>query len=215
MEITIIWINDKGNEKRYNHMTEMLNRYFPDNPKMRVDAIFIKPKYHGVTVAQSVALQKGLLTGKPFIVLEDDVNLSEDFDINILRKVLELKPKALYLGLSTWGDIRNVDMKDKYKIEGEEVLFRHGATGRIEDENVIRINNMYGAHAILYCDMKYVLKTLRLCHAALMMDKPHDILLPYLQRKYKVLGLRSPMFYQDRRIGGQENETNFSLREKN
>jgi len=59
--------------------------------------------------------------------------------------------------------------------------------------------------------MKYVLKTLRICYASLMMDKPHDVLLPVLQRKYQVLGLRVPMFYQDRRIGGQERETNLRL----
>lgn len=210
-EITIIWINDKNNEKRFKHMTKMLERNFPDNPKIHVDAIYIKPKYHGVTVAQSVALQQGLLTGKPFIVLEDDVNFNEDFNMDVLERVMELKPKVLYLGISTWGEIRNVSMKDKYLIEDEKVLFRHGAHGKIVDDDLIRIKSMFGAHAILYVSMKYVLKTLRICYASLMMDKPHDVLLPVLQRKYQVLGLRVPMFYQDKRIGGQERETNLRL----
>lgn len=210
-EVSILWINDKNNEKRFNHMTNMLNKYFPKNPKIHIDAVFEKPKYHGVTIAQTVALQKGLLTNKPFIVLEDDVNFNENCSLLLIEELLKKKYDAIYLGISTWGDIRNIKMEKHYEINNNNIIFRHGANGILED-NVFKINSMYGAHAILYINQKYVLKTLKYSLGALMINKPHDVLLPIIQKKYKVYGLNIPVFYQDKTIGGQERETRVEVR---
>ena len=106
-EIVIIWINDKRNKKRYDHMVSQLEEYFPNNKKKQVDAIFENPKYNGVSMAHMVAVLKGINTKKPFLILEDDVSIdTERFDFlkleNELQK-LNTTCDTLYMGLSSWG----------------------------------------------------------------------------------------------------------------
>jgi len=207
-EIVIIWINDTQNKKRYDHMVSELEMYFPENKKIHIDAIFEAPKYNGVTMAQMVAILKGINSRKPFLVLEDDVSVdAEQLDFLKLEKELQkMNPKcdALYMGLSSWGGRKGNPEK---KIE-----FEKGAV--FEDINhpyFVKLHSMYSAHAILYINQNYAIETTKLCIMAICMNKPHDIYLQTIYKKYNVLGIRSPWFYQDVKYNGQEKYTRITV----
>ena len=253
----IYWINCSENRVRYEHMRSLLEREFPNNKHHHVEAIMHKPKYHGITMAHMVAIMKGMSSGKPFLVVEDDVTLvggncggncrspltppcdsirilrkkaKEELDsgdiqrqriLDVRRNEVEMEtPDAIYLGLSYWGNMKIGRKKiladcmtkdEKVVFINNKVFMKKGARGEDWDENFFRIKDMYGAHAILYMNKNYMVETLKICIMAISMNKPHDIYLPKLQKKYLVLGQKNPWFYQLGRIGGQEVGTNINF----
>ncbi len=240
----IYWINCSDNKVRYEHMRTLLEREFPNNKHHHVEAIMHKPKYNGITMAHMVAIMKGMTSGKPFLVVEDDitmgggngsspltppcqgeykekVNVNDNDKVNVKEKDKEMKmPDAIYLGLSYWGNMKMVRKKilaqcmtkdEKVVLINNKVFMKKGARGEDWDEHFFRIRDMYGAHAILYMSRNYMLETLKICIMAISMNKPHDIYLPKLQKKYLVLGQKFPWFYQLGKIGGQEEGTNITF----
>ena len=214
-EIVIYWINCSLNTKRHQHMTHLLETYFPNNPKHHIEAVMHKPKYQGVTMAHTVALLKGLDGKKPFLILEDDVDLEPIFfDKKNVENRMNGDVDAIYLGISAWGKNKRQNIvnkilgkNEKIVVANEKIFFYKGAIGAVDDNQFFKINNMYGAHAILYVNMDYVVKTLKICIMAVTMNRPHDIFLPALLKRSKVFGLKNPWFYQSQRIGGQERAT--------
>jgi len=203
-EIVIIWINDVKNKVRYDNMVSQLEKYFPYNKKIHVDAIFEAPKYNGVTMAQMVAVLKGINSRKPFLVLEDDISIdAERIDFLKLEKELqklEMTCDTLYMGLSSWGG-RKGSPENKIELEKGAVF------ENINNPYFVKLHSMYSAHAILYINPAYAIETTKLCITAIFMNKPHDIYLYKLFKKYNVLGIRSPWFYQDAQYNGQEKYT--------
>ena len=203
-DIVIIWINDIKNKIRYDHMVSQLETYFPNNKKIHVDAIFEKPKYNGVSMAHMVAVLKGINRRKPFLVLEDDVSIDpERVDFLKLEKELqklETTCDILYMGLSGWGG-RKGSPDNKIELEKGAVF------ENINNPYFVKLHSMYSAHAILYLNPAYAVETTKLCITAIFLNKPHDIYLYKLFKKYNVLGIRSPWFYQDAEYNGQEKNT--------
>ncbi len=203
-DIVIIWINDKQNKPRYDHMISQLEIYFPHNKKIHVDAIFETPKYNGVSIAHMVAILKGINKKKPFLVLEDDISIdAERVDFLKLQKEfqkLETTCDTLYMGLSSWGG-RKGNPENKIELEKGAVF------ENINNPYFVKLHSMYSAHAILYINQTYAIETTKLCITAIYMNKPHDIYLYKLFKKYNVIGIRSPWFYQDKEYNGQEKYT--------
>lgn len=222
-EVEIFWINNSSNIKRFEHMKSLLDKYFSNNKHHHVEAVMHSPKYQGVTMAHSVALLKGIATKRPFIILEDDVTIDPDLlDVkkfeNEINKMDE-KPRVVYMGLSTWGT-RQKRHKEIFKGRQEYVLewnnkifFNLGAKGEgIKNDYFLKVDDMYGAHSILYLSREYAIKTLKFCIMAVELNKPHDIYLPKLMRKNFVIGMKEPCFYQWAKIGGQERATKINLK---
>jgi len=241
----IYWINCSENRVRYEHMRALLEKEFPNSKHHHVEAVMHKPKYHGITMAHMVAIMKGMTTGKPFLVVEDDVTESggncggncrspltppcesspvlikkSGVETDLEGKCRDEKPDAIYLGLSYWGNMKMVRKKilaqcmtkdEKVVLINNKVFMKKGARGEDWDEHFFRIRDMFGAHAILYINKNYMVETLKICIMAISMNKPHDIYLPKLQKKYLVLGQKYPWFYQLGRIGGQEYGTNINF----
>ena len=221
-DVIIFWINCSSNQKRYNHIEKLLEKYFPGNERHHVEAVMHRPKYQGVTMAHTLALMKGLTSNNPFIILEDDVDVAiENLDIKLLEKFVNGMNglDALYLGISGWGNYKNRKVIGSILDKGERVIrvddklfFYKGAKGEWYDDDFFKIRDMYGAHAILYLNKEYVLKTLKICIYAVDQNRPHDIYLPKILRKGCVYGLCKSIFYQLARIGGQERATKIYLR---
>lgn len=104
-----------------------------------------------------------------------------------------------------------MEPSEKVVLINNKVFMKKGARGEDWDDNFFRIRDMYGAHAILYISRSYMVETLKICIMAISMNKPHDIYLPKLQKKYLVLGQKYPWFYQLGRLGGQETGTNINF----
>jgi GR25 family glycosyltransferase involved in LPS biosynthesis len=238
----IFWINCSENKGRYNHMKEILEKNFSNHRCHHIEAIMHKPKYNGITMAHMVAVMKGMTLGKPFLILEDDIigggddksfvttpckssSISKEecgVETDVREKCVEKeKPDAIYLGLSYWGNMKMgrkkllaecMEKDEKVVLINNKVFMKKGARGEDWDDKFFRIRDMYGAHAILYISKQYMIETLKICILAVSENKPHDIYLPKLQKKYLVLGQKYPTFYQYEKLGGQENGTkiNFS-----
>ena len=209
-EIVIIWINNINNKKRYDHMVSQLETYFPNNKKIHVDAIMENPKHNGVSMAHMVAILKGINTKQPFLILEDDVSVdAEMLDFLKLENELQkMNPKCdtLYMGLSSWGSRKeNPNIENKIELEKGTVL------EDINNPYFVKLHSMYSAHAILYINRDYAIETTKLCIMAISLNRPHDIYLHKLFKKYNVLGIRSPWFYQDEQYNGQEKYTRINV----
>lgn len=234
----IYWINCSDNKIRYEHMKLLLEKNFMNHKCHHVEAIMHKPKYNGITMAHMVAIMKGMTLGKPFLVLEDDITLgggdtaspltppcqgeNKEKDKRMGEEKEEEKetPDAIYLGLSYWGNMKIgrkklladcMEKDEKVVLIKNKVFMKKGARGEDWDDNFFRIRDMYGAHAILYISKPYMVETLKNCILAISMNKPHDIYLHKLQKKYLVLGQKYPWFYQLGKIGGQETGTNINF----
>jgi hypothetical protein len=218
----IYWINNSENKIRYNHMKSLLENNFSNHQCYHIEAILHKPKYNGITISHMVAIMKGMINGKPFLVLEDDNILNEIFfNEDELEKKIEGKNiDAIYLGLSYWGNMnmkKKKILRDCMKIDekiiyiNNKIFMRNGARGKDYDEYFFKIKNMYGAHAILYLSIPYIIETLKFCILALNENKPHDTYLSNLHQNFIVLGQKYPWFYQYNKIGGQEDATNIDF----
>lgn len=207
-DIVIIWINDIKNKTRYDHMVSQLETHFHCNKKIHVDAIFEAPKYNGVSMAHMVAVLKGINHRKPFLVLEDDISIeAERVDFLKLEKELqklEMTCDTLYMGLSSWGG-RKGSPENKIELE-KGAIFED-----INNPYFVKLHSMYSAHAILYINPAYAIETTKYCIMAIHQNKPHDIYLQNLYKKYNVLGIRSPWFYQDVKYNGQEKHTRINV----
>jgi len=221
-DVEIFWINCSSNVKRHQHMKSLLEQYFPNNKHHHVEAVMHNPKYQGVTMAHSVSILKGITTKRPFLILEDDVNVDAiSLRINELEKQinkLSEKPRVVYMGLSSWGTRINRHKEifkgyNNYVLKWKERIFldKGAKCTDVSNDYFVKIDDMYGAHAILYLSNEYAISTLKYCIFAVELNKPHDIYLPKLMKKNFVLGMRTPWFYQCAKIGGQEKCTKIAL----
>jgi len=221
-DVGIFWINCSTNIKRAEHMKLILNKYFPYNKIYHVEAVMYSPKYHGVTMAHMVAILQGIASKRPFLILEDDVTVDvTKLDTKMLENEIlkmEKKPEAVYLGLSTWGTNSNKQKEllkgrneSAMEFEGKILMSKGARCLDIGNRNLVRVDDMYGAHAILYLSNDYGKKTIQYCVHAIEVNRPHDVFLPKLLKNELVVGLRSPWFYQLASIGGQEKATKLNL----
>jgi hypothetical protein len=133
----------------------------------------------------------------PYIIMDDDV---EEFHIRSEADVPE-DAAACYLGVSRWVFPYPASMIGKgYHIRPSEPIdFRDAG------DDWVRVSGMTSSHAILFLDPGFI---------AALADKirggrsvPHDLYLAALQQEYPVYALKTPLFFQDHSIGGQEDVT--------
>lgn len=220
-DVCIFWINNPANMKRYENMQRIIKQHFPNNYSERIDAVMEMPKFQGVSMAHTVALLKGINSKKPFIIFEDDIvaNISL-LNIKALEDQINKVDRldAVYLGLSIWGTKGKTGYSDIFEDKMEMIVeddkkyyFKYGANADKYNNYFIKLVDMFSAHSILYLSEIYAVKTLKCIILAVSMKKPHDIYLPDLLRKYNVLALKRPWFYQSSKLGGQEKDTNIKI----
>lgn len=168
----------------------------------RISAQHNAESYLGILASQIEAIQTGLASGKPFVVLEDDVeinNYTETIPVHELSS-------CTYLGLSSWGLDKTAE--SLAKLEQIEAF-------PINDENrICRIKGMFSAHAIFYHNEEYTRELLK--NLLLVQDGrpfsingneyhlryfgksilPCDIVMALMQHHFFVTALKIPFFYQ-------------------
>jgi hypothetical protein len=139
---------------------------------------------------------------KPFILLEDDCSATEWF-----RHVIPV-PKdtdAVYLGISAYGLHPMVD----------QAIPRIDAVPVQEFPELVKLRSMLSTHAILYNTRAWVENCISCYENALAPNAPGegswDIPLARSQGRFNVYALRKPLFYQDAKVGGQQEPTLISI----
>lgn len=137
-----------------------------------------KKKSALVAEAHIEALQK---TKPPFIVLEDDVNISKPLNLEV---DIPDDTDAYYLGTSVWG-----------MLNGQSV--GGGTRGTKLNFNLSKVWGMLGIHSILYVTDNYVQKTIENLQKCILIDKFCDECIAEDMINHNVYCTNEPYFYQD------------------
>lgn len=155
-----------------------------------VDGVCDKPRYRGCSKAHLAAL-RNFQGQEPFLILEDDVLLTEDFRLDV---DLPADCQILYLGHSIYGT--------DHKLGG---LGPHSDLTETAGEGHLRVHSMLAAHAILYVDPEAVEQVARSIENSISDAnlRRHDIGLCELQQELWVYATDRPYFAQNEEVQGQ------------
>ena len=174
----------------------------PSNQIHRIRAHQNSESYLGILASQIQAIETGLASGKPFVVLEDDVEINNYVETIPVHEL----SSCTYLGLSSWGLDKSAESLAKLEqIESFAIN---------DDPRVCRIKGMFSAHAIFYHNEEYtreLLKNLLLVQSGNPFSisgneyhlryygktiLPCDIVMALMQQHFFVTALKIPLFYQ-------------------
>jgi hypothetical protein len=142
-----------------------------------------------------VKLMKERLEGdfKPFIFMEDDCSVTPWFRHEI---PVPKDADAVYLGISLWG---------MHGAQAHPLVKKEAVS-----EELVRVYNMLSTHAVLIMSKRWVENVLK-CYeyAYFSMDKPQEFDVPvaHTMPLFSIYALKNPLFYQDSKMGGQEEPT--------
>jgi hypothetical protein len=161
-----------------------------------VRSIVHENKTQSLCMTTEWILKKELNNNQPFMIVDDDIQI-ENFEPII---DIPSDAAAIYLGICIWmypfpyntiGKGWNI-----YPIDSPFV--------QSYNDELTRIKGMTSSHAILFIDRSFTrLITDRLKNNI----HPHDLILACTQREFSVYALKTPIFYQDSSLGGQELQT--------
>lgn len=199
------YLTTRTNEKRVKHIEDILKKYDLTQVNPIMGENFGKQRSGCSGTARMIDLglrnQNKNEPFQPFILLEDDVSLSETMPNNI-----EIPDDAdiIYIGVSCGGlgkNARYTKGDPLYAID--------------YNEKYIRVYNMLSTHAIMICSAAGAN-----IYAQCMLEGYYnptgwDNFLARIQSYYKVYALKNPLFYQDAEYGGYEYSTNIKFDSKN
>lgn len=133
---------------------------------------------------------------RPFVCLEDDCSATPWF-----RHVISVPEGAdgVYLGISKWSMHPFFDKPIS--------VYQGGPLDQYTD--VVQLVNMLSTHAILFMTRSWAQSCLECITKALETNLPGSWDIPISRNipNYKIYALKNPLFYQDFKMGGQEEPT--------
>lgn len=184
-KIPFYYLNLESQPERRERMEKLLSSLEVEE-YFRIEAIHNDWGHLGCSqsFAETLAILKE--RGGPFVVLEDDVDLKRwEPIINIPDDA-----DAFYLGIHGWG-----------RMNGHS-----GPCTQYEKINndIIKVKNMLGLHAILYIKDEWIEMARRACeYAAYGIQSYCDIPVSECQRFYNIYAFDNPYFYQTSAPGNQ------------
>ncbi len=128
----------------------------------------------------TIAILQDNMNDEPLLLLEDDIELMPQ---SSFTQIIPIGTDALYLGFS-----RSAGHPSENRHEGSAV-FEKGPDG------FVRVLNMLGGHAILYCSQKYKQAIVNILQSH---KETHynDVLFSRIQKDFLVYAPLTPLFYQ-------------------
>lgn len=134
---------------------------------------------------------------EPFVLCEDDISWTKPPEERSAALFVPDDADAIYLGISACA-VRH-DVNDYcYDIVRERCK---------EYPHLQRIYNMLTAHAVLFLTFRHTLAYAQAMIESCASSTPCDTISSRLFPHHEVFALGEPWFYQDRRVGGQEEPT--------
>lgn len=190
-KIPIIILTTKNNSVRHNDLSKTfdgwynIHYYYNDTPSNWIKQI-------PCSAGHIRCIKKGLELGAPFLVLEDDVFMTDNFD-NIID--VPDNSDMIYLGVSNKG----VDFKNNIDCWDADTL----SYISIENYNhLVKLNNMLSAHAIIYVNSVAAYNCGLILLESIMNNGFSDCWIANSLSLMNVYCYRKPLFYQ----GGSTNK---------
>ena len=194
-EIPILYINMDKDIKRFHDMN-LLFDYLVEDCGFKRENIYRIPgvrnpiKANGVSEAHLAAIEFSKQFDGPFLVLEDDVELT------FLNSIVDVPDdaNAVYLGNTQHG----LGFNGAYPVYPEKPY--NGITTNVvadvhsKNKDVYRVLSMSSAHAILYIDNVYRTIVENSCKWGIEQNTCHDTYLATVQRLAYVYAYNEPMF---------------------
>lgn len=191
------YLTTRTNAKRVKHIEDMLKMYDLTEVNPIIGENFGKQRSGCTGTSRMVDLglrnQKRNEPFQPFIILEDDVSITETLPDNI-----EIPDDAdiIYVGVSCAGLGRNTRWR-----RGDPIY----ATDY--NDKYIRVYNMLSTHAVMICSAAGANIYDRCMFEGFNNPTGWDCYLARIQSYYNVYALKNPLFYQDADYGGIECST--------
>lgn len=195
-EIPAIYINLKKHKQKNENMYNMLTKIGFKNIKRVEGVLDDNNSVAGCSKAHHKVLSS---FSTPFILFEDDCVFCGQYD-QLKIKVPE-DIDALYLGVSSWGRMNGHN--------GPYLQYDKSS------DNLLKIYNMLGGHAIAYLSEEYKKMCERVSyHAGYIIKNYQDVGFAEVQKFFNVYSLATPMFYQtSNEIATKYNIHSYSSRE--
>ena len=191
-EITVIYINMNKDVEKRKRIENYIDQLGFKN-KIRVEGVEHPDGARaGCALAQYNALHE---IDPPFIILEDDATpINFDPIISVPDDI-----DALYLGISSWGRM-NSHSGPFVQYDGV-------------DDNLFRVYNMLGTHAILYWSKEYIYLCEKIAYHHNNINEHLDIGFAEIQKYFNVYTFDNPMFYQTSSNGTNQPLTSYPTQE--
>ena len=134
----------------------------------------------------------------PFGLLEDDVNKYRDFPNQI---EIPDNTDILYIGTSIWGYNHSIRWANK-------MVYTESIGNR---KDIYKINNMLSTHGFIIISKKGLEYCKNCMKITIEKNIPYDNIFAGMQSHFNVYCLKSPLVYQDGKVGGCEEATKRDL----
>jgi hypothetical protein len=148
---------------------------------------------------QALACQDNSNNFTPFGLFEDDVNKYREFP-----QTIDIPDNAdiLYIGTSIYGY--------NHSIKWANLNVFTESIGN--STTIYKINNMLSTHGFIITSIRGLNYLKKAMNESYKLDIGWDIILAGIQSYYNVYCLKTPLVYQDGRVGGCEDATNKDLK---
>ena len=192
-KIPAIYINLQRDNEKNEYMYNMLTELGFENI-IRVEATEFSAERHlsGCSISHFNSLNE---VDVPFIIFEDDCRVKN------FQPIIEIPDDAdaVYLGISSWG---RMNSHSGPFVQYEKV-----------DDNLLKVYNMLGAHAILYLSKEYASLCSKISIYYSHISDHQDIGFAEVQRYYNVYAFDDPFFYQTSSNGTDQPLTSYPSHE--
>lgn len=200
-KIKFYYLTTGKNTDKEKHLEEIFKDY--NLKKLSVNKYLDKGKQQSACIGINKIIDLGLRDQKinqgfnPFIIIEDDVSIFDK-----IPNQIEIPDDTdfLYIGISKKGLVSNKNCGLRNNIYADDI-----------NNNLVRIYNMLGTHAIIICSAAAAAAYQRSNMENYFKTEAWDLYLCKLQSYYKFYALKKPILYQDKKYGGFEELTKFIL----
>jgi len=196
--VDIVYLHGPHRPERKEHMENHLRE-----KGLKADChVGVSDKGAQSGVLGMIAIMRKRLEGrfKPFILLEDDCSPTEWF-----RYEFPLPDDAdgLYVGLSTYG------LHPEHNFGIPKIDY----TMVPNEPKLVRLLNMLSNHAIMFVSKRWTENCLACFEKMLDAEDPraYDIEQCRTMKNFNVYGLKDPLYFQDAKVGGQQEPTNVHI----
>lgn len=194
---------------KYKERSEIVLQRLKDAGYTNVQLFISVPAKSGVeslTRTNYAIFEKELNNEEPFIILEDDIN----FYNNITTIEVPDDYDLLYLGVSKWVYPHD---ETTLGLPGYHIRTNNRDYMKSVTEEIAKINGTTSTHAILFRNRDFIRQVMGLMDYHEGKSVYHDLIFATNHRYFNVLAIKSPIFYQDAAIGGQQEPTYYRFYE--